>query len=244
MAMPRTARLAPGGVIFHVLNRANARSTIFEDEADYAAFERVMAATIEQVGMRLLAYCVMPNHWHLVLWPRGEGDLGRFMQRLTTTHVRRWHLHRHSVGSGHLYQGTYKSFPIQEDEHLLTVCRYVERNPLRVATANKLVDRAEDWRWSSLWRRLHPRTPRHPRFPQGCDDVPVLCDWPVDRQRNWVWRVNCPESVQELEMLRLSVNRGRPYGTERWQKTTAKKLGLESTFRRRGRPKGTVARRA
>ena len=92
--MPRTARMSPGGVIFHVLNRANARSTIFDDEADYAAFERVMSDTVELVSMRVLSYCVMPNHWHLVLWPRKEGDLGRFMQRLTTTHVRRWHLHR------------------------------------------------------------------------------------------------------------------------------------------------------
>ena len=83
--MPRTARIAPGGVIFHVLNRANGRSTIFEDEADYAAFERVMATTIEQVGMRLLAYCVMPNHWHLVLWPRGDGDLGSYTRKLCMT---------------------------------------------------------------------------------------------------------------------------------------------------------------
>ncbi len=226
--MPRTARLAPGGVIFHVLNRANARSTIFQDEADYTAFERVMAATVQQMPIRVLAYCVMPNHWHLVLWPRADGDLGRFMQRLTTTHVRRWHLHRHSVGTGHLYQGTYKSFPVQKDEHLLAVCRYVERNPLRVAPENKLVNRAEDWRWSSLWRWLHPEV---------CDDVAPLYAWPVDRPRNWVWRVNQPESSKELEVLRLSARRGRPYGAERWQQRVAKRLGLESTFHGRGRPK-------
>lgn len=190
-----------------------------------------MATTIQQVPMRLLAYCIMPNHWHLVLWPRGDGDLGRFMQRLTTTHVRRWHLHRHSVGAGHLYQGTYKSFPIQKDEHLFAVCRYVERNPLGVTWANKRVDRAEDWQWSSLWRRLHPAVQ---------DDVPPLWDWPIERPRNWVWRVNRPESGEELERLRLSVKRGRPYGTEKWQQRTAKQLGLESTFKGRGRPKKTA----
>ena len=78
--------------------------------------------------MRLLCYCLMPNHWHLVLWPQNTGDLGRYMHRLTTTHVRRWHAHQHTQGEGHLYQGVYKSFPIQEDEHFLNVCRYVERN--------------------------------------------------------------------------------------------------------------------
>jgi hypothetical protein len=88
--------------------------------------------------MRILAYCLMPNHWHFVLWPYDDGDLAAFMHRLTTTHVRRWHLHRHSVGAGHLYQGTFKSFPVQSDAHLLTVCRYVERNPVRA----RLVDRA------------------------------------------------------------------------------------------------------
>ena len=146
--------------------------------------------------------------------------------------MRRLHLHRRTVGAGHLYQGTYKSFPVQKDEHLLTVCRYVERNPLSVTSDNKLVERAEDWQWSSLWRRLHPEVR---------DDVPPLCDWPTERPRNWVWRVNRPESAKELEMLRLSVQRGRPYGTEKWQQRTAKRLGLESTFRGRGRPKKGAA---
>ena len=95
---------------------------IFEDEGDYRAFEALLRETGERLKLRLLAYCLMPNHWHLVLWPREDGDLGRFMQRLTTTHARRWHLYRRAVGHGHLYQGLYKSFPIQQDEHLLTVC--------------------------------------------------------------------------------------------------------------------------
>ena len=146
------------------------------------------------------------------------------MQRLTTTHVRRWHLYRHSVGEGHLYQGTYKSFPVQNDAHLLTVLRYVERNALRA----NLVVRAEAWRWSSLWRSLHPKEE---------DETPVLSDWPVDRPRNWVWRVNQPERKDELDALRQSGRRGRPFGTELWQHRISKRLGLESTFRPRGRPR-------
>ena len=129
-------------MVFHVLNRANARARIFAKDGDYAAFERVLCETLVRKPMRILGYLVMPNHWHLVLWPEHDGELGAFMQRLTTTHVRRWHLHRRTVGCGHLYQGTYKSFPIEVDEHLLTVLAYVERNALRrdLSSAPKIGD--------------------------------------------------------------------------------------------------------
>lgn len=131
--------MAPGGLVYHVLNRANGRLPIFEKNEDYEAFERVLAQAVQRVDIRLLAYCVMPNHWHLVLWPRVDGDLSRFVGWLTLTHTQRWHAHRHTTGSGHLYQGRFKSFPVQTDEHFLAVCRYVERNPLRAG----LVSRAE-----------------------------------------------------------------------------------------------------
>ncbi len=199
--MPRTARMAPGGMIFHVLNRGNARDQIFHKEADYLAFEKVLAETQEQIALRIVAYSLMPNHWHLVVRPLHDGDLGRFMQRLTTTHVRRWHLHRRTVGTGHLYQGTYKSFPIEQDEPLYTVLRYVERNPVRPS----LVPRAEQWRWSSLWRWLHP---------QDHEDKPVLCPWPIQRPSDWLARVNRALTKKELESVRTSVLRGRPFGSE------------------------------
>jgi putative transposase len=212
---------------FHVLNRGNARDPIFLDDGDYAAFEKIMAETMDRVAMRVLGYCLMPNHWHLVLLPIEDGDLGRFIQRLTTTHVRRWHLYRKTVGLGHLYQGTYKSFPIEDDDHLLTVLRYVERNPVRPT----LVSRAERWRWSSLWRWLHPGE---------STDRPALSPWPIERPADWLVRVNRALSNKELETLHASVVRGRPFGNEDWQKRTAKRLGLESTFRPRGRPKKTA----
>src|SRR5580658_4852034 len=123
LAMPRTARKAPGGMIFHVLNRRVGRSEMFQKDEDFAAFERAMAYALDDAGMDLLSYCLMPNHWHLVLRPAGDNDLGRFMQRLTITHTRRWKEHYHEVGHGHLYQGRFKSFPVQEDPHFLTVVR-------------------------------------------------------------------------------------------------------------------------
>ena len=211
-------------MIFHVLNRGNARDQVFDKDADYAAFEKVLAETQEHVFVRILSYCLMPDHWRLVLWPLQDGDLGRFMQRLTTTHVRRWRLRRRTVGTGHLYQGTYKSFPVEEDDHLYTVLRYVERNPVRPT----LAERAEDWRWSSLWRWAHPSEHQ---------DKPVLCPWPIPRPADWVTRVNRALTKKELEAVRTSVVRGRPFGTNTWQESTARQLGLESTFRSRGRPR-------
>jgi putative transposase len=222
--MPRTARVAPGGVIFHVLNRANARSRIFAKDLDYQAFEHIIGETANRIPVRILAYCLMPNHWHMVLWPLRDGDLGYFIQRLTTTHVRRWHLHRSSVGSGHLYQGTYKSFPIQDDEHFLAVCRYVEQNPLRAG----LVQKAEDWSWSSLRTRITQFAK------QG---KVALSDWPVPRPAEWVSFVNEALTTKELEELRLSAQRGRPFGNEKWKTSMAVQLGLESTLRSRGRPR-------
>jgi len=164
-----------------------------------------------------------PNHWHLVLWPREDGDLANFMQRLTITHARRWQEHRRLVGTGHIYQGRYKSFPVQSDEHFLTMCRYVERNALRA----NLVDRAEDWRWSSLWRRRQ----------READVRVILSDWPIPRPGDWLAEVNHRETGSELTKLRHSVARGRPFGNEAWVLQAAKRLGLDSTLRPRGRPR-------
>ena len=221
--MPRSARLAPGGVVFHVLNRGVGRREIFSKDRDFAAFERTMEAALSAVPVRLLAYCLMPNHFHLLLWPRADGDLGRFMQRLTTAHVRRWQAHYHEVGLGHLYQGRFKSFPVQDDGHFLTVARYVERNPLRARRVRK----AQNWQWSSLWRREHG----------SAQERGMLGEWPVPRPADWPAFVNQPQTDKELAELRRSVDKGRPFGDAAWRKKAIKDLGLESSERERGRPK-------
>ncbi|MCE9554667.1 MAG: transposase [Planctomycetes bacterium] len=118
-------------MIYHVINRGVGRQQLFFQDGDYEAFERVIAETLEKRPMRILSYCLMPNHWHFVLWPEKEGDLGRFMQRLTVTHVTRWQKNYHCVGFGHAYQGRFKSFPVQADNYFYQVVRYVERNALR-----------------------------------------------------------------------------------------------------------------
>ena len=217
----RPKRAADGGLIYHVLNRANAGLWIFEKPEDFAAFERVLEEAIARTGMRLLAYCVMTSHWHLVLWPKADGELSRFTAWLTLTHTQRWHAHRHSAGRGHLYQGRFKSFPVQDDEHFFTVCRYVERNALRA----NLVRRAEDWRWGSLhrWERGNTK------------EKSLLAAWPVRRLPNGVEDVNTPQTEAELSALRRSVNRGCPFGESFWSDQMVRRLGLESTIRTQGR---------
>ena len=165
----------------------------------------------------------MGNHWHMVLRPRQDGDLAEFMRWLTVTHTQRWRAHSHSEGEGHLYQGRYKSFPVQTDRHFLLVCRYVERNALRA----QLVPRVQDWRWSSLWRRTHGSVEQRQR----------LSPWPVRQPADWLELVNRPMRTSEQEAIRQSVKRSRPYGDPAWQARTAGALGLEHTLRNRGRPR-------
>ena len=197
---------------------------VFKKAGDYEAFERVLAAALEHVpGLRLLSYCLMPNHWHLVCWPRRDGELTDFAHYLTLTHTQRWHAHYHNVGSGHLYQGRFKSFPVASDGHYLQLCRYVERNALRAG----LVQRAEDWQWGSLWRRQQQAVLGAPRLSAG----------PLPLGANWIDIVNEPQTEAELAALRKCVHRGQPYGEENWIERTARKFGLESTLRPLGRPR-------
>jgi putative transposase len=231
-------------------NRGNGRRRIFHTPGDYDAFLRVLAEALRRYpGVALLAYCLMPNHWHLVLRPAGDADLPAFMRWLMVTHVRRHHEAHRTRGGGHLYQGRYKSFPIQADEHLLTVLRYMEANAVRAGLAK----RARDWRWCSLAQRAE-QSRRHSRASSATRSAtaapanaataaaaaPPLADWPINRPANWEALLDRPWETAELERLRTSVNRGRPLGDHRWIKRTAKRLGLTSSLNPPGRPRGVA----
>ncbi len=220
--MPRQARVAPGGWMYHVMNRTVGRYRMLRTDEDFAAFQRVLQEGHEREPLRILAYCLMGNHWHFVVWPEEDGQMSRFFRWLSLTHAVRWRVSHRTVGYGHLYRGRFKSFPIQQDEHLLEVLRYVERNALSAG----LVERAEDWPWGSLWVRAHGAAPLKR----------MLCDWPRGRPANWTRRVNAAITAKELERLELSESRGRPYGDEAWVLKTASRLGLGHTIRREGRP--------
>jgi putative transposase len=211
-------------MVQHVLNRGNGRMKLFRKPADYQAFVDLLGESLDRTpGMRLLGWCLMPNHWHLVLWPRGDEDLSAFMRWLSNTHVRRWRQHWHGVGEGHVYQGRYKSFLVQEDAHYLALLRYVESNALRT----RLVEKAQDWPWSSLATRA------------SSSGRLLLDAGPLDRPRDWMRRVNQSLAEPALASIRQSVIRGRPLGEERWILRTATRLGLGFTLRPRGRPKKT-----
>ena len=221
--MGRPKRAADGGLICHVLKRANARMTLFEKPVEFEAFERVLEEAVARTQTRLLAYCVMPNHWHLIVWPQEDGELSRLVGWLTLTHTQRWHAHRHSTGSGHVYQGRVKSFPVQDDDHFYTAGRYVERNVVRA----NLVPHAEDWRWGSLHRWRHGTR----------KERSLLSPWPLPRQHRWLDHVNAAQNEAELSALRHCVQRGCPFGDPSWSDQMVRRLGLESTLRPRGRPK-------
>ena len=228
--MGRAKRIDVGGCVYHVLNRGNGRMRIFDDPADFAAFERVLAQALERFPkVQLLAYCVMPNHWHLVVRTLEDGQLSRFVGWLTLTHTQRWHAHRKNIGGGHVYQGRFKSFLVDTENYLATVCRYVERNPVRA----KLVQQAEHWQWSSL----------HQWLAKSADTNIPLSAWPVPggkRPPKWLSKVNTPQSEDELSALRASSNRSQPFGSPQWQEKISRKYDLESTFRPQGRPKKKV----
>ncbi|WP_372726084.1 transposase [Novipirellula sp.] len=221
--MPRPKRADEANGLYHALNRGNARSEIFCKEDDYEAFERILAEGLERYPCRILSYQLMPTHWHFLLQPTEDGGMSNFLRWVTLTHTQRFHAHYGSSGQGHVYQGRFKSFPIQNDKHFLVASRYVERNALQAG----LVGRAEDWRWGSLFRWVCKAEP----------SPELLSPWPLSRLPNWVGRVNESLSEKELASIRWSVKRGSPFGEENWIESISRRLNLESTLRPRGRPR-------
>jgi putative transposase len=221
--LPRKPRIDVGEEIYHVINRADGRRRVFRSHKDYRRFSEVLAQAVERFQMRLLAYCIMPTHWHLVVWPRKDGDLALFMQWLTVTHTRRYHVRKGTVGTGHIYQGRYKAHLVQSDHHFLAVCRYVEGNPV----AGHLVPRARDWPWGSLARRIG-----------GWSDGgrPTLCAWPNEIPSDWEEQVDERVCARDCQALRLSIKTGMPFGSPDWTQDRLKQLGLTFPARRPGRP--------
>lgn len=185
---------------------------LFEDDADYRAFMFCLWEALQKEPVKLLAYCIMPNHFHLVVQPTVDGQLSRFMKLLLGTHSKRWHAFRKTTGIGAVYQGRFKAFPIRSEPHFYAVCRYVERNALRAG----LVDRAEDWRWGSLSQRTG-----------GLGAAP-LSPWPIAEPHDWVERVNQDQPDAEVEAVRASA--AKPLGRPK-KKTSGVFLGEKDTRR-------------
>jgi len=210
-------------MIYHALNRANFRSRLFPETAHYEDFLGIVEESLNFVPMRILAYCLMPNHWHLVLYPRADGDLSKFLRRITLTHTQRYHARTRTVGSGHVYQGRYKSLLVESDRHFLTLVRYVERNAKRAT----LVKKAEDWPWSSA----------HARLGGNEKQKKLLSAWPVAEPRHYREWLNRSQGKEEIEKIRCAIKKSRPYGSEEWVSRAVAQFGLENTMRSSGRPR-------
>jgi putative transposase len=218
--MPRRSRVSTGRFIFHVLNRAIQGATLFEQPADYEAFLELLAEALRQHPVNLLPYCVMPNHWHLVLWPQNDGALSTFMARLTSKHARQWRDARGTRGRGAVYQSRFKAIAVQHDRHFLRLCRYVERNAARA----RLAARPAEWPWCSA-------------SPMAAGaNRPVLSPWPVPRPDNWTELLDRPEPTQVLHEIRSAIRAGLHYGSTTWRRTTAEALRWRNGLRQPGRP--------
>jgi putative transposase len=221
--MPRRIRLCPQGEVFHVLNRAVARLTIFEKPEDYDSFLQVFDQTWKLVPLPIFALVLTPNHWHFVVRPNHDKQVSEFFQRLSVMHTMRYHSHYKTGGTGHLYQGRFKSFPIQADEHLWMAMRYVERNPIRA----NFVERAEDWAWSSARMRHRPTENRS--WLTTAVDSPPPSEW-----SSWV---NRAEPQSELISLRHCNRPGLPFSYNAWIMHSTVGVRLESRSRPCRRPR-------
>lgn len=214
--MPRVPRVDVGGYTYHVLNRATARARIFHDNEDYQTFQNILFNAVHKFSIEIYSYCIMPNHWHIVFHTNEDGVLAKAMQWITVNHTQQWHSRYKTAGSGHIYQGRYKSFIVASDSYLLRLCKYVERNPLTA----KLVVNAEDWKWSSLWIRIHG----------GHNILSVI---PIDVPKDYLSWINKDDAI-EKNLIEISIKRSRPLGNEKWITEIVEKFKLEVTLRSRG----------
>lgn len=224
--MPRIHRYLADGYFYHVINRGNGKQKIFHKDQDFAVFIQIMKEAKKHFSIDIFAYCLMPNHFHMVLMPNQPDHLSMWMHWLMSTHANRYR--QHYKTTGHLWQGRFKSFIIQNDEHLITVLRYVEANPLRAG----LVFSAKDWLWSSLRERIDERTET------------IISDLPFELSSDWIKFVDEPLTKKELERIRQSVIRQSPFGTLEWQNEISKELNIECTLRPRGRPRKESRKRS
>lgn len=181
--MPRAARVIAENGIYHVVNRGNGRAVVFRKPADFDVFVHLIGEAKARYPVKVIAYCLMSNHFHLLLQPESGEALSQWMQWLMTSHVRRYHRHYHS--SGHVWQGRFKSFVIEEDAHLLTALRYVEGNPVRAG----MVASAREWPWSSHRENLG-------EMARGVTD-----EAPIALPSGWAGFVDTPLTDRELRGL-------------------------------------------
>ena len=211
--MPRIPRGQQAGNVYHTINRGNGRATVFHKNQDYEAFLSLLGDAKGRHPVKIFAFCLMPNHFHFVLEPSHEKS-SESVHAVAIDEPREALSQAHYGGSGHIWQRRFKSFPVQRNEHLITVIRYVLQNPVRAS----LCASAKEWNWSSLRR------------------TELVDAWLVKDQDGWLNELEQPLPARQLDSVRECVNRQRPFGKTDWQREIARVFGLKSTLRARGRP--------
>ena len=229
---PRPRPDPEGRLCYHALNRGNNRQDVLRDDGDRRAFLDALAKAKDRYPFDLLGYCLMTNHFHLVLRPGPGESISRILQSVSVAHT--WRHHKRHRSSGHVWQGRFKAPPIEGGEHLLTVLRYVEANPSR---AGMIAD-AADYPWSSHPARVLGRPdPLLDEFPEWLD----LGDDEPARRAAWRLKVADPFRVEDLATMRASAATGRPLGTPAWVASTAERLGIDpGPARPKGRPRKVI----
>ncbi len=202
--MARQPRIDIKNQIYHVILRANAKIKIFNSEEDYLLFEYTFIQAIDRFDMRIYVFEIMPTHIHLAPSPLRDGDLSKFMHWLTMTFTQRYHKKYGTTGTGHLFQGRYKSFIVKDEKYLLQLFVYIERNAFKA----NLVQSAEDWRWSSLWIRLKGN-----KFKKK-----MLAPWPIDIPDNYLNILNSPLIINPDELWIKKAKIGRPFKSRKNKK--------------------------
>lgn len=192
--MPIRPRADHDGPTYHVVNRAVFGQLLYQDFGEYLAYIRLLTWALTSSPVELFAFCLMPNHLHLLLRTPEESDMSQFMHRLTMTHALRLRGWRGSRGRGAVYQSRYKASLVANDSYFYRAVRYVERNPVRA----KFVERVEDWMWSSASPVAELQGIR-------------LAAWPLPRPVDWQSYVNEVEPQQQLDFMRLRVQRREPF---------------------------------
>ena len=217
--MSRPKRIEKGMMLYHVSNHTWKHLRVFGSKANRQLFVEAMSQVQQRVPVRIVSYCILKDHWHILLWMNRVPRLSEFMKRLLVMHSQRWHSIHNSLGGGTLYTGRYKSFPVQKS-HCCSVMRFIESHPVRSGE----VDNPLDWEFGSYFCRYEDTPPLELSQP------PNACG------SNYRQLVKRGSPQKDLAAIRNSIKRGAPYGDPAWVARTAKALELESTLRRRGRP--------
>jgi len=216
--MARLARLVVPGVPHHVTQRGNRRLPVFFGDGDYRAYKALLAEGCAKAGTAVWAYCLMPNHVHLILVPSHEDGLRAALGETHRRYTR--HVNAREGWRGHLWQSRFASFPMDE-AHLLACARYVELNPVRA----KLARRPRAWKWSSAEAHL-----------TGKDDGLVSVAPLLDRAGDWKAFLGAGLETEQLDAIRGHERTGHPLGGTRFLARLKRRLGKDVTPRRPGRP--------